>query len=283
MGAATLDAQALAAWIGRSESRTDLVSERETLLLAATLDLPAAPAAGEAQPPLWHWTTFAPVVRASETGADGHPHRGGFMPPVPLPRRMWAGGRLAFHTPLRVGERATRHSSIADLKVKEGKTGTLVFVTVKHEISGPAGLAISEEQDVVYRAAAAPGDRPPAPPPAPSGAQWSDTLQADPVLLFRYSALTFNGHRIHYDLPYAREEEGYPGLLVHGPLIATLLAGALARRTARPLKRFAFRGVSPLFDTAPFTLNGAIEGTQARLWAANAEGCLAMSAEVELA
>jgi 3-methylfumaryl-CoA hydratase len=282
MSGAALDAAALAAWVGRSESRTDLVSERETCLLAATLDLPAAPAPGEPQPPLWHWTTFAPMVRASETGADGHPHRGGFMPPVPLPRRMWAGGRLSFHAPLRVGEPATRHSRIADLKLKEGKTGTLVFVTVRHEISGPAGLAISEEQDVVYRAAAVPGDTPPAPPPAPTGAQWSDTVHPDPVLLFRYSALTFNGHRIHYDLAYAREDEGYPGLLVHGPLIATLLAGALARRSTRPLKRFAFRGLSPLFHDAPFTLNGTIEGAQARLWAANPDGGLAMSAEAEL-
>ena len=276
------DAQALSAWVGRSESRTDLIAEREALLLAATLDRLDAPAAGQAQPPLWHWTAFAPSARASEIGEDGHPHRGGFMPPVELPRRMWAGGRLEFHAPLRVGSPATRVSTIANLSVKSGKSGTLVFVTVRHDISSEGRLAITEEQDVVYREAPAPGTVAPEPPPAPEGAQWSDEVLADPVMLFRYSALTFNGHRIHYDLPYARDTEGYPGLVVHGPLIATLLAESMARRTPRPLKRFAFRAVSPLFHTAPFRTCGAIEGDAVRLWAVNPSGRLAMSAEAVL-
>lgn len=276
-----LDPAALAAWVGRTENRTDRISERVAQLLAATLDRKVAPAIGAALPPLWHWTHFVPDARASEIGTDGHPLRGGFLPPVPLPRRMWAGGRLTFEHPLFVGEKATRRSTIGDVTVKSGKSGALVFVKVVHDIEGESGHALTEEQDIVYRdEASGPSSKPPA---APAGAKWSDEIAPDSVLLFRYSALTFNSHRIHYDHPYVTEAEGYPGLVVHGPLTATLLAESLGRRTSRMLKSFAFRGVSPLFATTPFTLNGRIEGDRADLWAANAEGRLAMSAEAVLA
>ncbi len=276
-----IDSSALAAWVGRTEVREDHISERNAQLLAATLDRDAVPANGEALPPLWHWTYFVPTARTAEIEADGHPKRGGFLPAVPLPRRMWAGGRLTFAKPLAVGERATRRSTIRDVSAKHGKTGTLVFVKVLHEIEGESGLAISEEQDIVFReAASGPAAAPPA---APGDAQWSDGIEPGPVLLFRYSALTFNSHRIHYDQPYATGVEGYPGLLVHGPLSATLLVESLARRTTRALKSFSFRGVSPLTGGARITFNGRIEGDRALLWAANADGRLAMTAEATLA
>jgi 3-methylfumaryl-CoA hydratase len=275
-----LDPAALAAWVGRTETRTDRISERVAQLLAATLDRKVMPAVGAALPPLWHWTHFVPDARTSNLGPDGHPKRGRFLPPVPLPRRMWAGGRFTFDHPLFVGEKAMRRSTIRDVTVKSGKSGTLAFVKVVHEIEGETGHALTEEQDIVYREEAS--GPPPAPPDSPAGGQWSDEIAPDPVLLFRYSALTFNSHRIHYDHPYATEAEGYPGLVVHGPLIATLLAESLGRRTSRVLRSFAFRAVSPLIAPASFTLNGRIEDDRAALWAANSEGRLAMSAEAEL-
>ena len=274
--------QPLENWIGRTESRTDLVTAAPIAALAATLDRDnPRPQASDPLPPLWHWLYFLPVHRQSELGADGHAKRGGFLPPVPLPRRMWAGGRLEFHHPLRVGDRITRVSRIIDVKSKQGRSGALVFVLVRHEISNQQGLALTEEHDMVFRASPRPGDPAPTPPPAPADAAWQRVVHPDDVLLFRYSALTFNGHRIHYDRRYATEVEGYPGLVVHGPLIATLLLDLLDRSLPQePVKRFEFRAVSPLFDTEPFTVCGQPnpDGT-VRLWAQNAHGGLAMEAE----
>jgi 3-methylfumaryl-CoA hydratase len=169
------------------------------------------------------------MARHSEIGPDGHPKRGGFLPPVPLPRRMWAGSRLTFVQPVRVGDALTRESRILDVSGKEGRTGHLVFVTVRHDYSLASGLAITEEHDIVYRDNPQPGQPAPKPTPAPTDSQFSREIVPDPVLLFRYSALTFNGHRIHYDRSYVTEVEGYPGLIVHGPLIATLLLDLLRR------------------------------------------------------
>jgi 3-methylfumaryl-CoA hydratase len=174
-------------------------------------------------PELWHWLYFLPHARQSEIGPDGHPKRGGFLPPVPLPRRMWAGGRLEWIKPLVVGDAIERTSTIQSVTHKSGRTGDLIFVLVRHEISNAAGIALTEEHDIVYRDAPAPDDKPVTPTAAPSDATWTKTIHPDDVLLFRYSALTFNGHRIHYDRRYVTEVEGYPGLIVHGPLIATLL------------------------------------------------------------
>lgn len=234
-------------------------------------------------PPLWHWLYFLPGERQSNIGPDGHPQRGGFLPPITLPRRMWAGGRLRFLRPLTVGEPVRRLSTIRGIQTKSGRSGELVFVTVSHEVADAKGVAIREEQDIVYRDAPAPGSPVPQPAAAPTDEQFGRTVIPDPVLLMRYSALTFNGHRIHYDRPYAMHEEGYPGLVVHGPLIATLLVEELRRvHPQKTVRSFEFKAVSPLFDTAPFALNGKIEDTTARLWARGPQGQLAMQASAEL-
>ena len=281
-----MDADALRTWIGRPETRIDQVMPTPMAALAATLDRDdPSPAPGDPLPPLWHWLYFLPLARASEIGPDGHAKRGGFLPPVPLPRRMWAGGRLDFLQPLHVGERIERTSRIADVTSKEGRSGPLVFVLVRHEIAGERGLAIVEEHDIVYRGEPQAGERPAAGRAAPGGATWTRTIHPDDVLLFRYSALTFNGHRIHYDRRYVTEVEGYPGLVVHGPLIATLLVDLLRRnRPDATISRFAFRAMSPLFDVASFSVNGILDGSKrVSLWAASAAGELAMDATAELA
>jgi len=274
-------------WEGRSETLHDQITAAPVRNLSATLDRDdPAPAPGTELPPLWHWLYFLPSARQSEIGPDGHPKRGGFLPPVPLPRRMWAGGRLQWHAPLRLGEAVERTSRIVSVGHKAGRTGDLLFVLVRHELHNAQGLALTEEHDIVYRAAAQPGD--PAPPPqaAPTDAPWSREIVPDDVLLFRYSALTFNGHRIHYDRKYVTEVEGYPGLIVHGPLIATLLAD-LARRQ-RPdarLRSFSFKAVRPTFDLHPFRVNGkpAADGQSAQLWAQDHQGWLTMQAEAQFA
>lgn len=260
----------------------DLVTAAPVAALAATLDLRRDdPRPGDALPPLWHWLYFLPFHRQSELGPDGHARRGGFLPPVDLPRRMWAGGRVEFHRPLRVGRDVTRVSRIADVTFKEGSSGPLVFVLVRHEISDADGLALTEEHDIVYRGHPRPEESAPAPRNSPADALWERTIHPDDVLLFRYSALTFNGHRIHYDRRYATQVEGYPGLVVHGPLIATLLVDLIREHLpGATVTRFEFRAVSPIFDTAAFTVAGKPEadGKTIRLWAKAASGALAMSA-----
>ena len=277
------DLSRLQQWIGRTEAREDVVAADRVAAMAATLDLDVGPRPGEALPPGWHWMFFNTrgAARARDIGADGHPRRGGFLPDVPLPRRMWAGGRLAYsERAIRVGEAIRRSSEIAKVDVKQGRSGTLVFVLVRHRIEGAGGGSIEEEHDIVYRDAPQAGAPAPTPPAAPAGAVWTKTISPDPVLLFRYSALTFNGHRIHYDQPYVTQVEGYPGLIVHGPLISTLLLELLRQEQPdRRLVRYSFRAVSPLFDTAAFSVNGAAgEGDSARLWAAGPQGQLAMEA-----
>jgi len=275
----------LLAWVGRTETRVDQVTPTPVAALAATLDrgdLP--PASGDPLPPLWHWLYFLPLARQSEIGRDGHPQRGGFLPPVPLPRRMWAGGRFDFLQPLHVGERIERTSRIADVTSKEGRSGPLVFVLVRHEIAGERGIAIVEEHDIVYRGEPQPGERA-AGRPAPGGPAWTRTVHPDDVLLFRYSALTFNGHRIHDDRKYVTEVEGYPGLIVHGPLIATLLMDLLRRELPQAeVASFRFKAVRPTFDPHPFRVNGALQpdGKTVRLWAQDHEGWLTMDATAVL-
>jgi 3-methylfumaryl-CoA hydratase len=281
----TLALDTLRDWIGLSESREDQLTATPVAALSATLDRDdPAPVSGTALPPLWHWLYFTPLTRHSEIGEDGHAKRGAFLPPVPLPRRMWAGGRLDFLQPLRVGEKVTRVSTIKDVTVKEGRTGSLVFVCVRHEFSNAQGLALSEEHDIVYRDAPVPGAPQPAPTPAPRDEQFSREIVPDPVLLFRYSALTFNGHRIHYDRSYVTGVEGYPGLIVHGPLIATLLLDLLRRQLPHAtVKRFSFKAVRPTFDIHPFTVCGKTEGKTVTLWGRDHEGWLTMQGTAELA
>jgi len=273
-------------WIGRTESRSDHVTATPVAALAATLDRDEPlPRPGDLLPPLWHWLFFPSIHRQSETGPDGHPERGGFLPPVHLPRRMFAGGRFLFHGPLRVGDAISRLSRIVDVKERDGRSGPLVFVVVRHEISNAAGIALTEEHDIVYRDLPRLEEATPPLRNASNPCAWSREIRADPVLLFRYSALTWNNHRIHYDRGYVTQVEGYPGLVVHGPLLATLLVDLLRRNlpTAHA-KSFMFRAVRPLFDTAPFDLCGApdqgLKGV--RLWAKDAGG-LAMDASATLA
>lgn len=255
------------AWVGKQETASDVLDPARCNALLAALGEPAGLTAGDELPLLHHWLHFWNVVAPDGLGEDGHPAKGGFLPPVPLPRRMWAGGRLTFHRPLRLGEPVSRTSTILKVEAKSGKSGNLVFVTVQHELSGPGGLAITEEQDLVYREAAAPGSIP-APEgghPAPETA-WRSDVNPDTVLLFRYSALTMNGHRIHYDLPYAQNEEAYPALVVHGPLMATLLAAAARKNLGKPLATFSFRGQSPAFSGLPMHVCGEPDAQGASLW-----------------
>src|SRR5437763_13670239 len=234
-----------------------------------------------------HWCLAPPMVPQSRLGPDGHPARGDFLPPVPLPRRMWAAGRLEFFDPLRVGDRVARHSKFADVNVKEGRSGRLCFVAVEHEISTGRGLALKERHDIVYRDAPS-GNASKQNAPAreePRKAQWSKTKVADAVMLFRYSALTFNGHRIHYDRQYVTQEEGYPGLIVHGPLIATLLMDLLRREMpGADVASFRFKAVRPTFDLHAFHVSGQPQaaGKTVRLWASDHEGWLTMDATAVL-
>ncbi len=276
-------------WVGKSEVIADQVTPVPVLALSATLDLPAPDASpGTALPPLWHWLYFLPLHRHSELGPDGHARRGGFLPPVPLPRRMWAGGRLRWlqDNPLVVGDAVRRVSRIESVTHKAGRTGDLLFVLVKHEVHNAKGLAITEEHDIVYRAAAQPGDPSPPPAAAESGAAWQREVRPDEVLLFRYSALTFNGHRIHYDRRYVTEVEGYPGLIVHGPLIATLLADLVRRHAPGAFMRsFDFKAVRPTYDLHPLRVNAqpSADGKAIRLWAQDHEGWLTMQATAAMA
>jgi len=279
---------ALTDWIGRSETVLDTIGPTPVVALTATLDHPAAPVeAGTPLPPLWHWLYFLPMHRQSEIGADGHAKRGGFLPPVPLPRRMWAGSQFEFRSPVRVGDRVARTSTIADVTTKEGRTGKLVFVKVRHELrcNDAADPALVEFHDIVYREAQRPDDVAPPPQAAATDGAWRRELVPDDVLLFRYSALTFNGHRIHYDRRYVTGVEGYPGLVVHGPLIATLLLDLLRReRPDAQVERFQFKAVRPTFDGQPMAVNGqpSADGRSVHLWANDHEGWLTMDATVTL-
>lgn len=285
VAAGPIDIDHLRGWIGRTEIVDDDMAAFPLNALAATLDRDDSPATiGTPLPPSAHWLYFLPRTRQSELASDGHPARGEFMPPVLLPRRMWAGSRVRLDALLRIGEQARRVSTVEDVRLKEGRSGSLVFVSVRHEISvvGAVCPSIIEEQDIVYcqeaSAKAAPEVQ-----RAPEGAAWMRTIHPDPALLFRYSALIFNAHRIHYDQPYVTEKEGYPGLIVHGPLIATLLVNLF--RSERPEaipKAFSFRAVSPLFDTAPFVVAGMPTREGARLWAVTPNGGLAAEAVITL-
>lgn len=270
--------QDLSSWIGRTETTQDRITHNLVQRLAATLGEPA-PAPGEALPALWHWAFFQPAVDAAGLGGDGHPARGGFLPPADNRNRMWAGSRLEFFGPLRVEAQVSRRSTILNVEEKHGRTGSLLFVTVKHEYVQDARTVLVEEQDIVYRE--------PTPPklggtePAPAGA-WQETVEPTATLLFRYSAVTFNGHRIHYDWPYVTETEGYPGLVVHGPLIATLNLQAFRRANPQAqVRRFSFRGLRPLISPNAFEVGGRLLGSgKAQLWA-TAEAGMAQAGEVE--
>ncbi|NDV51618.1 MaoC family dehydratase N-terminal domain-containing protein [Salipiger sp. PrR003] len=271
-----LDIDALRGWIGGEETRLELLTPALAERFNATFGRSGPLDDGAEAPLLIHLCLTQPAVPANQLGPDGHPARGGFLPPVPLPRRMWAGGAFAFHRPLRIGALVTRRSTIRDVTLKQGRTGALCFVIVEHEISDESGPALTERQDIVYRGidSAAPKSEPAAADP---GAHRKEIV-ADPVLLFRYSALTFNGHRIHYDQPYVTGEEGYPGLIIHGPLQATLLAQYAADLRGTVPSEFRFRSLSPIFDTADFSLNAQDTAEGLMLWTARTGGPIAMQA-----
>lgn len=278
----TVDIAALRQWIGRTEVVEDTLAAFPAAALAAALDRADAPGPGAALPPLWHWVYLHSLPRQSELAENGHRRVGGFLPPVPFPRRMFAGARLAFLRPLRIGERARRVSTVADVSLKKGASGALVFVRLHHEISGAEGRAIVEDQDLVYREAPRAHDPEPPAQRAGESARWSAEFTADVALLFRYSALLFNAFRIHYDRPYALAQ-GYAGLVVHGQLVATLLADLALRGAGRPLAAFGFRALRPLYDSTPCRLCGVPEQGRVRLWAEAPDGALLLRAEAELA
>lgn len=269
-------------WIGRTESRSELIAAMPAMQLAATLDRSSDGIQdGMELPPLYHWLYFLPVCRQSELGDDGHPALGGFLPPIPLPRRMWASSTIEFPQPLRIGALATRDSEILDVQLKKGRTGSLMFVKLQHTISCGAGVAIREVQDLVYRDHPKSGDATPLPADAPADAESQSEITPTSVLLFRYSALTFNAHRIHFDRRYATAVEGYPSLVVHGPLVATLLVDNLMRQTgAARLRQFQFRALRPLFDHEPFFVSWQRlpEPNQFSLWTRNVRGAMCTEA-----
>lgn len=266
------------AWVDQREERHDHISRNLVSRIAATLGK-HAPSHGQALPPLWHWCFFQPAVDPSGLGLDGHPSRGGFLPPAQNRNRMWAGGRVEFIAPLQVGADATRISTITSIKEKQGQSGALLFVTVQHEIIQDGRLAIREEQDIVYRE--------PTPPKLSSSealprGQWAEQIHPDPVLLFRYSAVSFNAHRIHYDYPYAVASEGYPNLVVHGPLIATLSLQAFCRANPQlQLRHYQYRSLRPLFCHTPFEVGGQLlDNGRAQLWAGDGKG-IAQKADIQ--
>ncbi|MFO1080132.1 MAG: MaoC family dehydratase N-terminal domain-containing protein [Reyranellaceae bacterium] len=274
----------LAQWVGRSQTLDDLAAPFPVRALAATLDeADPPPRTGDPLPPVWHWLYFLEVAPLARSGPDGHPERGEFLPPVPLPRRMWAGSRFRFEgPPLRLGDTIRRTSTIRSVQPKSGTTGAMVFVTVEHRIEGPRGLACLEEHDIVYREAAKPGETQRQAKPAPTDAAWTKAVTPSPVLLFRFSALTFNSHRIHYDQPYVTGVEGYPGLIVHGPLMG-LLQIELARRShpGRTPATFEFRALSPVYAGPAISVQARPEADgSVTTWIADSAGGLAQQGKV---
>ena len=292
-----IDMDHLKNWIGKTEEFTDVITMSPIVRLSATLDRDdPAPKIGDLLPLAWNWLYFLPQAKQSELKEDGHPKLGGFLPPVPYPRRMWAGSRFEHHKSLKVGENAKKVSTILNISLKEGRSGNLVFLLIKHEYFGESGLCITEEQDIVYRGPAPTANKEQdknkekpkqkKEPEKTGNSVWSFNVNPDPRLLFRYSALTFNTHRIHYDEPYVTQVEGYPGLVVHGPLLATMLLD-LARRS-KPndfQKKFSFRAMAPLFSGTSFTVSGEpnAQETAAKLWICNSRGQIAMQSEIEFA
>ncbi|MGH1577342.1 FAS1-like dehydratase domain-containing protein [Planktotalea sp.] len=274
-----IDIQHLQTWQGRSEEHTDLISAFPSNALSATLDRSDAPyQINDPLPPLWHWLHFLPLHKLKDSGYDGHAALGTFLPPVPLPRRMWAGSRLKFLAPMRIGKNLRKRSEVTRVSHKAGRSGDLVFVTLQHDIWDDHTHCLSEEHDIVYRDLPTPQSRAKAPPTAPERSTFQRLITPDPVLLFRYSALTFNGHRIHYDHPFCVEKEGYEGLVVHGPLLATLMLDLIRRELpSAVINTFEFRAIAPIFDTHPFSTHATIntDGTVS-LWVRRHDGALAM-------
>ncbi|MDH3480890.1 MAG: acyl-CoA dehydrogenase [Gammaproteobacteria bacterium] len=277
-----LDIETLRQWTGREETAQATITPDPCDRMAATLESANLDLTeGSPLPALWHWMYFLPTARASDIAIDGHPSKGGFLPPVPLLRRMWAGSRIMYHDEFRIGAEATRKSIIKDIEQKSQGLDAKIFVTVRHEFSTAGSLCLVEEQDIVYRHPPLVRSSAAKPLPAPAKAEWSQTIVPSPVLLFRYSALTFNAHRIHYDRSYACATEGYPGLVVHGPLTATLLMALLKRNAPDfAIRKIAIRALKPLFDLHAFELQGCGDQERATLWALDHEAAACLQIEV---
>ncbi|MGF6513157.1 3-methylfumaryl-CoA hydratase [Pseudomonas sp. BT76 TE3572] len=273
----TIDLQHLRQWVGKTHVDHDVLSSRHARLMAATLGIPQSDlVSGYPLPPLWHWLYFLDGLPPEELGRDGHPARGGFLPPVPLPNRMWAGGQLEFKKALPLDGSVEKRSSVVSIEHKKGRSGELVFVTVLHEIVHAGEVAISEHHDIVYKESTPVDSNKPfaAMPQATHSYEWLPTS----ITLFRYSALTFNGHRIHYDADYCREVESYASQVIHGPLNATLLAGYAERIAGKPVKLFNYRGVRPALLGVTLTLNAVHEGNDLLLWVSLPDGAVSMQA-----
>ena len=279
--------QQFSEWVGKAQSASSILTIAPMEGLAATLDRDStAFSIGDALPPLWHWLYFLETSKQSELAEDGHPHRGDFLPPIDLPRRMWAGSRLNFIRPLLAGETIKRSSTIQSIKLKQGRSGSLGFVCVAHELSDSSGVLLIEEHDIVYRDMPTGTVSAQSPLKADEDHDFAHTVTPDPALLFRYSALTFNGHRIHYDRAYAKDVESYPGLVVHGPLLATFLLELFADNYPEAtLSSFSFKAIRPVFDIDSFQVCGnKLDNTgSTKLWIADNAGNLCMEARVELA
>lgn len=283
MDAPDAEAVDLKAWVGRTETAHDVAAEGPLQGLAALLDHGAPPWRSGEAPPLAHWLYFLPRALQSTLTEDGHPARGGFLPPTPLPRRMWAGSRLVFHAPIRIGAQIERRSEIADVAAKTGASGNMLFVTVRHAVYADGAHAVSEDQDIVFREASTTPTPPPGPAAPHAACDFARQVTPDAASLFRFSALTFNAHRIHYDRDYARDVEGYPGLVVHGPYLATLLMDHFLRqRPGAHVKSFSFRARRPVFDLAPFHVCMNDKPREAELWAAGPDGEACMTASLGL-
>lgn len=271
----------LQAWVGRAQTSADSIGLGPARAMMALLDHdPDSLRLGDPLPPCWHWLYLHSPAKRSEVGADGHPRRGGWLPPISLARRMWAGSRLRFHTPLRVGHSAERRSEVRVIEEKHGQSGALVFVTVRHTVTGPNGLVVDEDQDLVFRDPAAAGSVRAA-DPLPLERDWEERFEPDAATLFRFSAITMNGHRIHYDFPYATGVEGYRGLLVHAPLTALLLLDAAGRRNPAGVATFQFQARSPLVNNEPVTLAGRTTAAgESVVWAGDPDGRIAMQGTI---
>ena len=276
-----IDMDHLRTWIGSDREKTDIITVRMARMFNSIFDIDDPIGNGDEAPVGVHWCLAPDIATLGGSGVDGHPRRGGFLPPVPFPRRMWAGGELTFFGKFHVGDDVVIRSIIDDVVLKTGRTGSLVFVTVRHEYRTSLGLMLSERQDIVYREQEQGSSAPkPANPDQNSRtADISKVEETSPQLLFRYSAATFNSHRIHYDLAYATQEELYPGLVVHGPLQATHLLRLAVERFDGSLPRiFSFRSMRPLISGQPFTANAATEIDTEALWIAASDGNMTMMA-----
>ena len=268
-------------WTNKTTEAEDTIRLQPANFMEATLNRPPKLKEGDNLPPLWHWVYFLEAKPESDLGRDAHPKKGDFLPPIQLPRRMWAGGRFTFYNDLIIGEKAKKITTIKKIAEKEGSAGPLCFITLEHKIYSKDEISIIEEQDLVYLQDQQGSKSLPLAQNNVEKADFSQEIHPSAILLFRYSALTFNGHRIHYDLDYAKNVEGYDGLVFHGPLTATLLLDLALKERKQPIKKYSFRGIAPLSNLDCFWIEGKSEDNTAILWARRKDGVVAMKAKAD--